>query len=53
MSEKSPFKVEQDGHIVWLTLNRPDNRNTMGFAFFEELTKYFQRFEEDSSVRVV
>jgi enoyl-CoA hydratase len=53
MGEKDPFKVEQDGHIVWLTLNRPDNRNTMGFAFFEELTRHFQRFDEDSSVRVV
>jgi enoyl-CoA hydratase len=53
MSEKDPFKVEQDGHIAWLTLNRPDNRNTMGFAFFEELTKHFERFDKDSSVRGV
>jgi enoyl-CoA hydratase len=53
MSEKDPFKVEQDGHIAWLTLNRPDNRNIMGFAFFEELTKHFERFDEDSSVRGV
>jgi enoyl-CoA hydratase/carnithine racemase len=53
MSEKDPFKVEQDGYIAWLTLNRPDNRNVMGFAFFEELTKYFERFDEDSSVRAV
>jgi enoyl-CoA hydratase len=53
MSAKDPFKVEQDGHIAWLTLNRPDNRNIMGFAFFEELTKHFERFDEDSSVRGV
>lgn len=30
MSEKDPFKVEQDEHIAWLTLNRPDNRSAMG-----------------------
>ena len=53
MSAKDPFKVEQDGHIAWLTLNRPDNRNIMGFAFFEELTKHFERFDEDSSARGV
>ncbi len=53
MDEKSPFKMEQDGHIVWLTLNRPDDRNTMGLTFFEELTKHFHRFDEDSSVHVV
>jgi enoyl-CoA hydratase len=53
MSEKDPFKVEQDGHIVWLTLNRPDNRNAMGFDFFEELRKHFERFDEDSGVRGV
>jgi enoyl-CoA hydratase/carnithine racemase len=53
MSEKDPFTVEQDGHIAWLTLNRPDNRNVMGFAFFEELKKHFERFDEDPSVRGV
>jgi enoyl-CoA hydratase/carnithine racemase len=53
MSEKDPFKVEQDGHIVWLTLNRPDNRNIMGLAFFKELKEHFERFDEDSSVRGV
>jgi enoyl-CoA hydratase/carnithine racemase len=37
MSEKDLFKVEQDGHIAWLTLNRPDHRNNMGLAFFKEL----------------
>jgi enoyl-CoA hydratase/carnithine racemase len=53
MSEKDSFKVEQDGHIAWLTLNRPDNRNIMGFAFFKEFAKHFERFDEDSSVRGV
>jgi enoyl-CoA hydratase len=53
MSNKDPFKVEQEGYIVWLTLNQPDRRNSMSFAFFEELTKHFELFDEDSSVRVV
>jgi len=53
MSEKDPFKVEQDGHIAWLTLNRPDHRNIMDLAFFEGLVNHFKRFDEDSIVRVV
>ncbi len=53
MSDRDSFKVEQDGPIVWLTLNRPDNRNAMGFDFFEELRKHFERFDEDSNVRGV
>ncbi len=53
MSEKDLFKVEQDGHIAWLTLNRPDHRNIMGLAFFKELTKHFERFDENPSVRGV
>jgi len=53
MSEKDLFKVEQDGYIAWLTLNRPDHRNIMGLTFFEELTKHFERFDEDPSVRGV
>jgi enoyl-CoA hydratase/carnithine racemase len=43
--------VAQDGHVAWLTQNRPDNQNIMGFAFFEGFAKHFGRFDEDSSVR--
>ena len=53
MSEKDPFVVEQEGHIAWLTLNRPDNRNAMGVDFFEGLRRHFERFDEDSNVRGV
>ncbi len=27
MNDNSPFKVEKDGFIAWLTLNRPEKRN--------------------------
>jgi enoyl-CoA hydratase len=53
MSNNSPFKVEKDGYIAWLTLNRPEKRNTMNFAFFKGLTQLFQEFDEDRDVRVV
>lgn len=53
MSEKDPFKVEQEEHIAWLTLNRPEKRNTMGFDFFKGLIEYFTQFDEDPNVRAV
>ena len=53
MKETSNFKVEKDGHIVWLTLNRPDTRNTMGLAFFKEIEILFDGFDRDPDTRVV
>ena len=53
MSNNSPFKIEKDGHIAWLILNRPEKRNTMNLEFFEGLTRHFQEFDEDPKVRVV
>ena len=53
MKERSPFKVETDEHVVWLTLNRPEKLNAMNLAFFEGLSKIFREFDEDPEVRVV
>lgn len=53
MNKSSPFKVETDGYIAWLILNRPEKRNTMDMEFFEELRRHFQEFDEDPKVRVV
>jgi len=49
----APFKVEIDGHIAWLVLNRPDKRNAMGLDFFPALTEHFRDFDSDPEVRVV
>ena len=53
MNETSNFKVEVDDHIAWLTLNRPDKRNTMGLAFFEEIENLFDGFDRNPDIRVV
>jgi len=37
MMESTQFKAEIDAHVAWLTLNRPEKRNTMGTDFFKEL----------------
>lgn len=53
MNETSNFKTKIDNHIVWLTLNRPAKRNTMGLAFFEEIGELFDGFDRDADIRVV
>jgi enoyl-CoA hydratase/carnithine racemase len=53
MSESGPFKVEKEGNICWLILNRPEKRNAMAMEFFDELSRHFAAFDQDAEVRVV
>ncbi|MBW1731015.1 MAG: crotonase/enoyl-CoA hydratase family protein [Deltaproteobacteria bacterium] len=53
MNEKEVFKVDKEDFIAWLTLNRPEKRNTMNQAFFKGLRQHFQEFDQDEDVRVV
>lgn len=53
MAEASPFKVEKEGHVAWLTLNRPEKLNTMNFRFFEDLTQISKSLDEDPEVRAI
>jgi enoyl-CoA hydratase len=53
MSFDDIFKVEKEGHIAWLVLNRPQKRNAMGFAFYQGLAKLFADFDRDPDVWVV
>jgi enoyl-CoA hydratase len=53
MTATSNFNIEKNGHIAWLTLNRPAKRNTMGLAFFEEIGELFDGFDRDPDIRVV
>lgn len=53
MNDQHPFRVERQGEIAWLVLNRPEKRNAMNLAFFEGLQKHFEEFDQDPSIRVV
>jgi len=53
MDKKDPFKIKQEGHIVWLTLNRPEKRNSMDFAFFEGIAANFEKFDKDPEIRAI
>lgn len=47
------LKVEKEGAIDWLTLNRPDALNAMSRTMMLELQHYFGALYTDHSVRVV
>ena len=53
MTSNSPFKIEKEGPVAWLILNRPEKRNTMNYAFFDELLELFERFDADPEIRVI
>ncbi|MBN1613247.1 MAG: crotonase/enoyl-CoA hydratase family protein [Deltaproteobacteria bacterium] len=52
MSE-DPFKVEKEGSVAWLILNRPDKRNAMNQAFFDGMIRHFAQLDADPGVRAV
>ena len=45
MNDKANFAVEIKNHVAWLTLNRPQKRNVMGLAFFEQIAERFDGFD--------
>ena len=53
MMESTQFKVEIEAHVAWLTLNRPEKRNTMGTDFFKELSEHLEKFDQNADVRAV
>ncbi|HOG12484.1 MAG TPA: enoyl-CoA hydratase-related protein, partial [Smithellaceae bacterium] len=53
MENELSLKVEKTGHVAWLILNRPKQRNTMTIDFFQEMQRLFRAFDEDADVRVV
>ncbi|MGD9080759.1 MAG: crotonase/enoyl-CoA hydratase family protein [Desulfobacterales bacterium] len=53
MSETTNFKIEIDNHIAWLILNRPEKRNVMGLAFFDEIGACLDDFDQNPDIRVV
>src|ERR1700682_853151 len=47
------FSVNQDGPVLEITINRPNERNAITFAMEEELDNLLHTATDDDSVRVV
>jgi len=48
-----PLVVKVENYIAWLTLNRPEKRNTMTADFFVKLREIFPQLDADPAIRVV
>jgi len=53
MTRDEMFRIEKDGFVASLILNRAKQHNAMTFEFFDELKKIFDEFDQDTEVRVV
>jgi enoyl-CoA hydratase/carnithine racemase len=53
MSLDEQLRVEQDGSIALVTVDRPEARNAMTFEMWEGLHDLCERLDKDPSVRVV
>ena len=50
----SPYVLEQmSGHVLWLTLNRPQQRNPLSSAMIAALHQGLRNAEENEAVRVI
>ena len=47
------FKIEKEGNVAWLILNRPEKRNSMTWEFFVELAESMRAFDDDPEIRTV
>ena len=52
MSAEPPVLVEQDGHVLLVTLNRPDKRNAINCESMCLLDDAWRRLDRDDDVRV-
>ena len=53
MSDYQAFKVELEGNIAHVQINRPEKVNAMNAAFWSEIVEIFQWIDETDAVRVV
>jgi enoyl-CoA hydratase/carnithine racemase len=53
MSDYQTIRIDKDGPVDWLTLNRPETLNAINTLMVTELRDYFGGLFEDDSVRIV
>lgn len=53
MTEPDPVLYEQDGPVVTVTMNRPDQMNNFGGGLFPALGEAAARFDDDDTARVL
>ena len=46
------LNIEEKGHTLWASINRPDSRNALNFAVMAALENILERLESDETIRV-
>ena len=44
-------EVERDGHVMIVTMNRPNRKNAMTFTMFAQLADAWQELSENDDIR--
>ena len=52
MSDSSLIRLDKQGHIAWITLNRPEKRNALNFQMLEQMVAGFHQLDQDDDTRV-
>lgn len=47
------FRIEKEGNVAWLILDRAEKRNAMTWEFFTQIAGHFRDFDNDPEVRAV
>ena len=53
MSDYETIRIDREGPVDWLTLNRPESLNAISLTMVGELREYFGGLYENDSVRIV
>ena len=53
MTQYETIRIDKDGQVDWLTLNRPESLNALNVRMVSELRDYFGGLAEDAHTRVV
>ena len=48
----APLLFEKKDHVAWLTLNRPEAKNTLNAEIFVDLSEAWQEIKDDDHIRV-
>ena len=51
--ESSFFKIEVDGHVAHVKMNRPQKANGMTPEFWSELPRLTREIEQDANIRAM
>jgi len=53
VSAYTALRVEREGHLTWLVLDRPDHLNALNGVLVDELRRFFWELSDDHETRVV